>query len=47
LFAEAGLTVKIKKCPFGRPKVPYVGHLVGEGDLEPYPGKVQAVKKYP
>ena len=43
----AGLTVKIKKCQFGRPKVPYLGHLVGGGDLEPDPGKVQAVKEYP
>ena len=43
----AGLTVKIKKCLFGWPIVPYLGHLVGGGDLEPDPGKVQAVKEYP
>ena len=43
----AGLTVKIKKCQFGRPKVPYLGHMVGGGDLEPDPGKVQGVKEYP
>ena len=42
----AGLTVKIKKCQFGRPKVLYLGHLVGGRDLEPDPGKVQAVE-YP
>ena len=34
-----GLTVKIKKCQFGRPKVQYLGHLVGGGDLEPDPGR--------
>ena len=43
----AGLTVKIKRCHFGRPKVPYLGHLLGGGDLEPDPGKVQAMKEYP
>ena len=39
--------MKVKKCHFGRSKVPYLGHLVGGGTLEPDPSKVQAVLEYP
>ena len=43
----AGLTVKMKKCHFGGKQVPYLGHIIGDGKLQPDPKKVQAVKEYP
>ena len=32
---EAGLTVKLKKCEFGKVKVHYLGHIIGEGKIYP------------
>ena len=44
---SAGLSVKLKKCQFGQPKVRYLGHVIGSGNIEPEPQKVQAVLNYP
>ena len=32
---EAGLTVKVGKCQFGTSKCVYLGHMVGNGSVEP------------
>lgn len=42
----AGLTVKLKKCRFGEEKVPYLGRIIGGGELWPDSEKVQAVTEY-
>ena len=44
---QAGLTVKLKKCQFGKKRVHYLGHVIGGGEIQPDPGKVAAVKDYP
>ena len=43
----AGLTVKLCKCRFGGTQVPYLGHVVGGGSLQPEANKVLAAKEYP
>ena len=45
---EAGLTVKVGKCQFGTSKCVYLGHMVGNGSVEPEElSKLQAVKSFP
>ena len=46
-FSEAGLTLNLKKCKFGLRKTEYLGHVVGEGTLQPGPRKVQAIAEMP
>jgi len=41
------LTIKQKKCQFGREKVHYMGHVVGGEEVQPELGKVRAVQEYP
>lgn len=43
----ASLTVKLKKCQFGKEKVHYLGHVIGGGEVQPEPVNVRAVKEYP
>ena len=38
---DAGLTVKLKKCQFGRGEVSLLGHVVGRGQIKPDPKKLQ------
>ena len=44
---QAGLTVKLKKCCFGQDHTCYLGHVIGGGEVQPDPEKVQAVRVYP
>ena len=44
---EAGLTAKPGKCVFGAAKCKYLGHIVGNGAVEPEPSKVKAVVEFP
>ena len=43
----AGLTLKLRKCRFGGIQVPYLGHIIGGGIIQPDPSKVQAVREFP
>ena len=43
---EAGLTIKRKKCEFGRKYMTYLGHLVGCGRLAVPESRVMAMRKY-
>jgi transposase InsO family protein len=40
---KAGLTVKLKKCHFGRTEVEYLGHVVGREGIKVDPKKVAAI----
>ena len=42
-LGKAGLTVKLGKCRFGLQKCPYLGHVVGRGQLKPIKAKIEAV----
>ena len=46
-FKQAGLTVKLKKCCFDQDHTHYLGHMIGGGEVQPHPEKVQAVPDYP
>ena len=43
---KAGLTIKRKKCEFGRKYMTYLGHLVGCGRLAVPESRVMAMRKY-
>ena len=40
------LQAKLRKCEFGKPKVKYLGHVVGSGELSMDPDKVLAVLEW-
>ena len=40
---DAGITLKLSKCTFARPKVKYLGHIIGSGVHAPDPEKLKAV----
>lgn len=46
-LVAANLPVRLEKCQFGCVKVHYLGHLIGQGEIEPEEGKVTAVREYP
>ena len=39
----AGLTLKLKKCQFGASEAVYLGHVVGNGNVQPSPVKIEAI----
>ena len=46
-LADAGLTIKPKKCQFGMSTCAYLGHVVGNGEVRPGSSKVRAVEEFP
>ena len=46
-FREAGLTTKPKKCQLAMSQCTYLGHVVGNGEVQPEESKVEAVRNYP
>jgi hypothetical protein len=46
-FEKAGLTLKLSKCSFAKPKVKFVGHLVGSGTRTPLADKVKVLRDIP
>src|SRR5437899_559415 len=44
-FQKAGMTLKLKKCSFGKNKVRFLGNLVGMGCHRPIVDKVEAIVK--
>jgi hypothetical protein len=44
---EAGLTLKLAKCQFGKPKVKFIGHIVGSGQRSVVPSKIEAIQRIP
>ncbi|CAN8061906.1 unnamed protein product [Agarophyton chilense] len=43
LLAEAGVTLKLRKCVFFTRTVEYLGHIIGPGTLEVSPSNIRAV----
>ena len=44
---QAGLTVNLPKCEFGKTKVTYLGYTVGQGEVRPKEANVRAILEYP
>ena len=44
---KAGLTAKPRKCQFGMQQCSYLGHIVGNGVVQPELAKLQAVEAFP
>ncbi len=42
---QAGLKIKLRKCVFAAPKVPYLGHVVARDGIRVNPEKVKAIKE--
>ena len=43
ILREHKLQAKLKKCEFGKPRVKYLGHIVGSGEVYVDKDKVAAV----
>ncbi len=43
---QAGLTAKPSKCLWAKSKLEYLGHLVGNGQVEVPEAKIQALRNY-
>jgi hypothetical protein len=44
---DAHLSIKLKKCHFCYPSLAFLGHIVGQGGLQPDPEKIQKIKDFP
>ncbi len=44
---DAGLKVKMRKCSFGKQKLRYLGHLIGEGVVSVPNDRVTALAEWP
>ena len=42
---ESGLTVKPSKCVLGYFQLPFLGHVVGNGQISPDPSKIESIKE--
>ena len=43
-FAQAGMTLRLKKCVFAQHKVKFLGRLIGSGEVQMLPDRVTALK---
>lgn len=46
-ISNAKLTLKITKCEFGKSQLEYVGFIIGNGQVQPGPRKVDAIENFP
>ena len=46
-LTEAKLTVNLVKSEFGHAHLIFLGHVVGQGQIKPVDGKVEAVVNFP
>src|SRR5437867_13085 len=44
-FLDAGMTLRLSKCHFGKPKVTFVGHEIGSGTRRPLLNKIEGIMK--
>ena len=42
---DNGFTLGINKCEFAKPKVKYIGHIIGSGERRVDPGKIKTVQE--
>jgi len=46
-MSDAKLTINLAKSEFGRARVTYLGHVVGQGQVAPIDAKVEAIASFP
>ena len=46
-FAQAGVTLKLAKCNFGKSTIKFIGHVIGSGKISVIESKTQAVSNIP
>ena len=46
-FREANLSIKLKKCQFCYPSLAFLGHIVGQGGIQPDPEKIKKIEDFP
>ena len=46
-LSEAGLSLALSKCEFGKDSLEYLGYTINADGLAPLPRKVEALKKFP
>ena len=46
-FRDVGMTLKLLKCKFARPKIDFLGHHVGSGSMSVVGAKVAAILNLP
>lgn len=44
---DANLTINVTKSKFVMKEIRYLGHIVGNGQIKPDPGKVEAIQEFP
>ena len=44
---QANLKIKLKKCFFCLPNIPFLGHIVGRNGIKPDPSKIEKIKNFP
>ena len=47
IFQEQNLFCKLKKCKFNKPKLRFVGHIVGANGIKPDPAKLATIADWP
>lgn len=46
-FGEHGMTLKLSKCKFGKPRLKYVGQIIGSGSISADRSKISAILYIP
>jgi len=46
-ISNSGITLKLKKCSFAKPKFQFLGHIVGSGGISVVNSKVEVIKNMP
>lgn len=46
-LTSAGLTINVEKSSFCMKYIKYLGHIVGNGEIKPDPGRVQSICEFP
>ena len=46
-FRDAHLAIKLKKCYFCQPSLAFLGHIIGQGGIQPDPEKIKKIEEFP
>ena len=46
-IADCGFRIRMEKCPFAKPEINFLGHVVLREGRRPDPGKIEAIVEMP